>query len=90
LIESVRGAEGGYRLSRPAQKITVLDIYKVLDTSGELIDCQDPPCARFEFCAVRSVWKEMSDSIFKILQANNLRLLADKQKRLLKQHVKAG
>ena len=53
LIESVRGAEGGYRLARPAREITVWDIYNVLDVSVEPIECLSTHCKREPVCAAR-------------------------------------
>ena len=44
LVESTRGAEGGYRLGRPAEGITVWDVYAALDSSVELTNCEQNPC----------------------------------------------
>jgi Rrf2 family transcriptional regulator, cysteine metabolism repressor len=79
LVESVRGAEGGYRLIKPADKITVWDIYCVLDTAGEPIDCTRPPCKRANFCSIKNVWAEMSESITKILGSYTLAQLAHQE-----------
>jgi Rrf2 family transcriptional regulator, cysteine metabolism repressor len=76
LVESIRGAEGGYRLIKPADQITVWDIYCVLDASGEPIDCNRPPCKRIKFCPMKNVWAQMSESITKILGSHTLAQLA--------------
>lgn len=67
IVESVRGAQGGYRLARPAEKITVGDILRVLEGSLSPVDCvqeSNPvPCSRFEECVMKDVWAKMRDSI---------------------------
>lgn len=37
LIESRRGKQGGYLLARPAEEISVADIFRAID--GELLEC---------------------------------------------------
>jgi Rrf2 family transcriptional regulator, cysteine metabolism repressor len=84
LIESVRGAEGGYRLARLANKITVWDIYNVLDISVDPIDCLHHPCSRDCCCVAQELWSELSDSITTILKSYNLHQLAKRELSLLK------
>lgn len=79
LIESVRGAEGGYRLARPAEKITVWDVYCVLDLSATPVEClDDAACGRGTFCAARELWKILAESIEKVLKSHTIRQLADR------------
>lgn len=53
LVKSVRGAQGGYQLARPADTITVLEVLQVTEGSlapasclqGDVFDCNMPfPC----------------------------------------------
>ncbi len=85
LIESVRGAEGGYRLVRPAEEITIMDIYQVLAINSEPIDCHDPPCKRVEYCSAREVWADMIGAMKKSLQSKTLQQLANREIKLEKQ-----
>ena len=41
LVASTRGARGGYRLSRPAQEVTMADIVTALEGPIRLADCVD-------------------------------------------------
>ena len=84
LLESVRGAEGGYRLNKPANKITAWDIYNVLDTSVDPIECLHHPCDREGNCSAYEVWSEMSESINTILKSYNLQKLAKRELSLQK------
>ena len=85
LVVSVRGADGGYRLARPASDITVMDIYNVLAINGDPIDCHNPPCPRVEYCSAREVWADMIQSMKKNLQAKTLQQLANREIKLEKE-----
>lgn len=69
LIESVRGANGGYVLSRPASEISVGEVLRALE--GELmpVDCvaygdsDKESCAAQTGCSSWIVWKKINDSI---------------------------
>lgn len=65
LLVSQRGRSGGYRLARPAQDITVLDIVKVLEGDVCMVDCVDHPevCARRDTCPTRPVWEALSHAV---------------------------
>ncbi|MBC8186954.1 MAG: Rrf2 family transcriptional regulator [Proteobacteria bacterium] len=69
LVESTRGAAGGYRLTRPAQEITVWDAIHALDESflpATTCDCQGPDrvdCRRTTDCAVSSLWRRLGAEI---------------------------
>ena len=86
LVQSVRGAEGGYRLARSADTITVWDIYRVLDVSTELVDCRSTNCAdqrsvcsRSGRCGAQEVWQEISGSVREIMQLWSLKRLAERE-----------
>lgn len=84
LIESVRGAEGGYRLARPATDITVWDIYSVLDVAVDLSDCHKNPCGSMDcskdnVCAAGELWHDINVSVAKMLKAKTLRDLVEKE-----------
>ena len=90
LVQSVRGAEGGYRLARPADAISVWDIYRVLDVSTELVDCRSTNCAdrpsvcsRSGRCAAQEVWHEISGSVRKIMESRSLQQLAERELSLI-------
>lgn len=78
LIESTRGAYGGYVLSRGPQAITIGDIIRALE-EGHIIPLKcipgaevRDPCARQEICTARDVWRRMHDGIVEVLDSTTL------------------
>lgn len=69
LVESVRGAAGGYRLARGAEQITVWQAVQVLDESflpQSACDCEPAArgsCRRTAQCAVQSLWCRVGDAV---------------------------
>ena len=70
LLLSQRGAEGGYRLSRPAEKISVADVIRPLD--GPLAEVRGlrPEAATYEGAAehLQSVWVAVRASLRAVLE----------------------
>jgi Rrf2 family protein len=60
LVVSVRGAGGGYVLSRHPSKIKLMDILEALEGPICLVDCVDDNeyCHRIPICAAHEIWKE--------------------------------
>ncbi|CAA9559184.1 MAG: Iron-sulfur cluster regulator IscR [uncultured Thermomicrobiales bacterium] len=68
LVESRRGAQGGYQLSRPPGEIRVGDIYRVMEGPVAPMDCvsedeADQTCPLISGCETRPVWLAVRDSI---------------------------
>ena len=67
LVDSTRGAGGGYRLGRPAAEISVGDVLRVLEGSLEAAQCSgmedESTCENHDICVTKYVWKRINDSI---------------------------
>jgi Rrf2 family transcriptional regulator, iron-sulfur cluster assembly transcription factor len=69
LVESVRGVNGGYRLARPADEISVGDVLRALEGELNPVECAaidpgaDAHCAGSGTCVSKIVWKRINDSI---------------------------
>jgi FeS assembly SUF system regulator len=65
LIVSVRGAEGGYQLGRPAHSITAADILDVLEGPVAITECSqaDSQCELEPLCQVGGAWQKINRSI---------------------------
>lgn len=78
LIKSVRGAQGGYILSNPPDKITVAEIMKVLEGPVEISDCvEEGVCSNIECCATRLLWVRIKDSIDSVMESTTLQDMVD-------------
>ena len=65
LIVSVRGAQGGYKLARPANEISVGDVLRALEGSLEAVTCggEDYSCQGADLCVTKFVWERINSSI---------------------------
>lgn len=73
LIKSVRGAQGGYLLARPARDITVAEVVRALGEPIAFGDCQtNAGCAHEEKCVVHGLWQKLKDSVDDILESTTL------------------
>jgi Rrf2 family protein len=79
ILESVRGAEGGYRLRRPAAEISVWSALEALGGSFFAEDfCSCHPgrlrrCARSGDCSLRPLWRALQRALRETLEAVSLR-----------------
>ncbi len=66
VVQSVRGAGGGYRLSCPADEIAVVDIIEAIEGPIALTACVDgaePDCALGGCCGVRGRWDTVNAAL---------------------------
>lgn len=66
LVRSVRGAYGGYILSREPGKITVGDVIRILEGPIEPVDFEEEEPAR------KDLWMRVRDSITEVLDSTTL------------------
>jgi Rrf2 family cysteine metabolism transcriptional repressor len=76
LLNSTRGAKGGYELTRPSDEITVGDVLRALD--GDILpvlcvsESDARPCVRGDTCAARTVWQTIRDRVIETLDGMTL------------------
>lgn len=74
LVRSIRGAQGGYMLGRPAEEITLLDIVRAID--GPVLDplpVDDPQADE-----LRPAWLRAAKDIERALMKTTIRHVIDK------------
>ena len=64
LVSSSRGPGGGYRLSRIASEITVMDVIAAVDEKVDSTQCKGKTnCHGEEQCLSHELWQSLSDQI---------------------------
>ena len=68
IVNSLRGAQGGYVLARPAEDISVGEVLRALEGDLNPVDCAEIDgsgdfCEGADTCITKFVWKRISDSI---------------------------
>jgi Rrf2 family protein len=83
LVQSTRGAGGGFELTRPPADITASELVHVLEGTLAPVECvQDGKfCKRSANCVARDVWRDMGEAMEKVLVGINLQQLVDRQAR---------
>lgn len=91
LINSIRGAQGGYVLSKPPSEITVADILNVLEGPIEISECIDDEvtCVRTGYCATRLLWIKIRDSVNQVIESITLQDMIDDYNEI-KNNLKKG
>ena len=93
LVESIEGRGGGFRLVRPAEEITVLDVVRAIDDEKKLFECREirqrvavfydqPPIWTCDSpCSVRAV---MDNAQLRMEEALAQHTILDLTRRMLK------
>ena len=69
IVQSTRGAQGGYALAKAPEEISVGEILRALEGSLSPVDCSavdgegETKCSASNFCVTKYVWKRINDSI---------------------------
>lgn len=75
LVKSVRGAQGGYLLSKSSSLITVGSVLRALEGPMAPADCvieSDSDCENSEFCVTQVVWRKIKYSIDSVIDSVTL------------------
>ncbi len=84
LIETIRGARGGYVLTRAPDQITMLDIISALEGSLAPVECLDKPeiCDRVGSCPTREVWVKLLKVQKKVLRESTVQDLLERERNM--------
>lgn len=85
LLNSVRGAQGGYMLAKPPKDITVGSVLRVLEGDIAPADCvidDTSGCEKEEGCVTKLVWMRIRDSINNVIDSISLQDMLDEQRKI--------
>lgn len=85
LVNSVRGAQGGYELSRAPADITIGVIIRTLEGPLAPSDClldDEPECGRAGYCVTRPIWEKIMDSINNVIDSITLQDMINDYKKI--------
>jgi len=85
LVGSVRGAKGGYHLTREPEAYTVGLILRTVEGSIAPVSCLDDEvnqCARCKECVTLDLWEQVDQAISNVVDHVTLADLVDKQRRI--------
>ena len=74
LVAGFRGSNGGYRLARPADTITLFDIVEAMEGPLGMTECSihAGSCGIEQSCGVRANWRRINDVVADALRAVTL------------------
>jgi Rrf2 family protein len=75
LVQSERGRAGGYRLDRPAEKISVAEIMRAVDEGVRMTRCAGEdaaPCVPGARCLTHGLWDALGEQITWFLESVTL------------------
>ena len=88
-VRSVRGAMGGYILTRDPADYTVGEILRLTEGSLSPVDCAEDPglCPRETACATAILWRKISDAVNNVVDNVTLEDLLSWQDSLTNDYV---
>jgi FeS assembly SUF system regulator len=88
ILESTRGARGGYRLARRPEDVTVADVIAALEGPIGMTDCghgdDHSDCELSSRCGVRGNWQRINEAIADALSAITLAEMAEPKPALVR------
>jgi Rrf2 family iron-sulfur cluster assembly transcriptional regulator len=83
VLGSVRGANGGFRLKKPAHEITMREIIEALEGPIALNRClvKKGECEAEDNCPLHPVWEEVQQRFLEILDRTTIEDLANQRTR---------
>ncbi|KPU28042.1 hypothetical protein TR13x_01470 [Caloranaerobacter sp. TR13] len=88
IVNSVRGAQGGYFLAYPPKDITVGRILRALEGNLAPTDCvikdEAFKCDKEDFCVTKTIWIKIRDSINDVIDSVTLQDMVDEHYKMNK------
>ena len=82
LLQTTRGVQGGYRLTRRPEEYTVWDILRTTETALSSVACLEPGapvCHREAECLTKPVWEGLDRVVSEYLTSITLQDILDRK-----------
>ena len=79
IVCSIRGAGGGYYLSKAPEEITIGEIIRSLEGSFEFVDCLKNDCDSICNCKTKGIWQKLYNGMNDILDSITLKEMIDEE-----------
>lgn len=91
LVESTRGAGGGYKLSSEPKQISVGSVLTALEGDLAPADCVggEASCENMGLCTTHIIWQRIYDGLYGVLNSITLQDMVDDYERLTKEKPQA-
>jgi Rrf2 family protein len=91
IVNSIRGAQGGYILAKNPEEISVGDILRALEGDLNPVDCAEiigkgSSCTGADLCVTKYVWMRISDSINNTVDTMKLSELIEESEKIRSEH----
>lgn len=93
IVESVRGRDGGYRLARPPEEITVGHVLRAMEGGLSPVNClggrMQENCPMRDRCVFLPMWKRAHDAMLTVYDGTSYADLLEQEKAQTQEHVPA-
>src|SRR5690606_5310198 len=82
LVQTVRGRNGGVRLGRAADQITLFDVVRVTEESFAMAECFEndaTECPLVDSCALNAALRQALNAFFEVLMSHSIADLVEKK-----------
>lgn len=91
IVNSSRGAKGGYSLAKSPNEISVGEVLRALEGDLNPVSCSEitgtgDSCSGSEICVTKYVWKRISDSINNTVDSIMLSEIMDENQKIKEKH----
>ena len=83
LVLSTRGAQGGYKLEKTADQISVGDVLRALEGNLDAVQCaglSEEGCQGAQLCVSKYVWQKINESIARTVDEMKLNTLVEESR----------
>jgi Rrf2 family protein len=82
LVESHRGAKGGFTISGSPEEITVADVLQASEGPMAIVPCSKSDCNRETACVTREIWQQAENALAEVFEKQTVAGLAEKAQRM--------